>query len=70
MYLQKTLLTAAIVAIATAGVTHATTWIDDFTKELNRFRDLLTRDSDELEERLALVRRLHQEWAQRYEKRS
>ena len=45
-------------------------WIDDFTKELNRFRDLLIRDSDELEERLALVRRLHQEWAQRYEERS
>ncbi len=45
-------------------------WIDDFTRELQRFRDLVAHDSDELEKTLALARRMRQEWLQGYEKRS
>jgi prephenate dehydrogenase len=45
-------------------------WIDDFTRELQRFRDLLAHNSDELEKTLALARRMRQEWLQGYEKRS
>jgi len=45
-------------------------WIDEFTKELRRFRDMVAQEGDELENFLLSTHRMREEWLQSREKGS